>query len=130
MIKDITSALEVDKNPANHGVSLKVAKAIFGVSTAEMAREFEVSPSGIDKWAKTRKWNQERIDSVSEFFGMSPESFESLAYRALSESIQSDCDALETHLRERHPNFAKQTAQIVRHYDKIVDLLHQIEGVA
>lgn len=129
MIKDITQVLSNQKVENNHGVSLKVAKAIFGVSTAEMAREFSVYPSAIDKFCKTKKFNAERLAQIAEFFGMSVDSFESLAHRALSESVASDMDSLLDHLRERHGNFSSQIKQIERHYAKIIECIQHIEGV-
>ena len=59
---------------------------------------------------------------------MWPDSFEDLANRALSESVQGDCNALIEHLVEYHPNNGKEAAQIRRYYNKIIDLLTKIEG--
>ena len=128
MLRDVTEALKPKKVEYNHGVSLKVAKAIFGIGSAELAREFGVTPSAIDKWCRTKKWNKERLQAVADFFGMWPDSFEDLANRALSESVQGDCNALIEHLVEHHPNNGKQAAQIRRYYNKIIDLLTKIEG--
>lgn len=129
MIKEAVGAITSKQIQFDHGTSLKVARAIFGVGTREMAKEFGVGPSAINKWENTRRWNAERVSSVSEFFGMTEQAFTSMAQRALSEAVSADRQALNDHLTEYHPRHSKQTKQIMRHYDKIHALLREIEGV-
>lgn len=130
MIREVTGVLKPAKVPSNHGQSLRVACAIFGIGTAQLAREFDVTAPAVDKWKGTMRWNKERLELVADFFGMHPDAFEELAYRALSESVNCDAVALSEHLREYHPDKTKQAAQIKRQYDKIVNLLREIEGYA
>ena len=130
MIREVTSVLRPNPVQHNHGQSLRVACAIFGVGTAQLAREFDVTASAIDKWKGTMRWNRERVEAVADFFGMTTSAFEELAHRALSESVNSDAMALSEHLREHHPDKKKQAAQIKRQYDKIIKTLREIEGVA
>lgn len=129
MIKEAVGAITSKHIQFDHGTSLKVARAIFGVGTREMAKEFGVGPSAINKWENTRKWNQERLSAVAEFFGMDQDWFESMAQRALSEAVRADQEALERHLAEFHPYKSKQMRQIMRHYDKIYALLQEVEEI-
>ena len=128
MIREVTQVLEPKKVQHNHGVSLKVAKAIFGVGSRELAREFGVTAPAIDKWCRTKTFNNERLRDLASFFGMPTEAFESLASRALSESVNSDAAALLEHLKANHMARGKEAQQIQRYYNKIVDLLVQIEA--
>ena len=128
MIREVTQALSAKKKQHDHGVSLKVAKAIFGVGSSELAREFAVTAPAIDKWTRTRTFNRDRLDALAQFFGMSTEAFESLSSRALSESVNSDAEALLNHLKENNMAHGKEAQQIQRFYNKIVDLLVQIEA--
>lgn len=131
MIREVTSVLRPNPVQHNHGQSLRIACAIFGVGTAQLAREFDVTASAIDKWKNTVRFsNRERVEALADWFGMTTTAFEELAHRALSESVNCDAVALSEHLREYHPDKSKQAAQIKRQYDKIINLLREIEGVA
>lgn len=129
MIRDVVKVAKPKKVQCDHGASLKVAKAIFGVGSSQLARDLGVSAPAIDKICRTKTVNPERLAQLAEFFGLSVGEFEALAYHALSESVLSDSKALNEYLCQHYPEHSDHTKQINRYYQKIIHLLNEIEDV-
>lgn len=130
MIRQVSGLTLTKSLDYDHGQSLKVAKAIFGLGTSQLAKEWDVRPQNVGKWMNTKNWQQDRLEMVSSFFSMSVKDFEMLAFTGLSQGAAHDCEVLVNHLRESRRGNSQQINQIERAYQKIISALEQIEGVA
>ena len=126
MIKEVTQAIR-PREVIHHGECLKVCQAVFGVSLADLAREFDVSNQAIVKWRKTAKFNRARVEQLAEYFGMPVHVFEAMARNALSAALESDSEALIEYLASAYPNQKKRVTKINSLFEKIAMILTEIE---
>lgn len=128
MIRNITKVSVDDTPHYNDGQSLRVALELFGVSANEVSKALGVTPQAMVAFKRTKKFNMDRLEQLSEFFGMSVESFRTLNRRALSEAMQMDMDALVEHLVERHPGDRARIKRLANHLQKAVEIINDIEA--
>jgi hypothetical protein len=128
MISEVIKSSTKPEVKVHMGQCLDIAMAVFRVSGSQLAKDLGVRQQNIWKWRNTAKWEDERIDIISGYFGITRHRFLLLSQSALSEALRSDREELVQHLSEAYPRDKDKVARIDRHFGKVVDLVKGLEG--